>query len=309
MIHNLISRSIRRLEGMTGDIFPAEDQLVTLLFHGVGENNHVLPGQNITLVQLEECIINFKKHRYQFMSPDDVMKGLLTGRRVLLTFDDGYANNLHVLPLLKRYNVPAIFFIASHYIESGKSFWWDSAYRGLKKHGATEKDAVSAIRDLKRKPWNILEREITEKFGVNIWQSIGDTDRPLTSDELKKLSAEPLVTIGNHTMHHTILTNESPETQAEEMRQCQIYLETVLGNAPTWISYPNGYTNTAIENIAVTLGLQAGIQVHGAPMRLPVSKNHPDIMHVHRYAMNTEKDMTSECAKARRRSFLFSSVS
>ena len=43
-----------------------------------------------------------------------------------VTFDDGYADNLHVAkPLLERYGIPATVFVATRYIEQGQRFWWD----------------------------------------------------------------------------------------------------------------------------------------------------------------------------------------
>src|SRR3954469_6240010 len=55
---------------------------------------------------------------------------LSAGRRgrpvVALTFDDGYADNLHVaLPLLERYGAPATVFIATAWTDRGEPFWWD----------------------------------------------------------------------------------------------------------------------------------------------------------------------------------------
>jgi peptidoglycan/xylan/chitin deacetylase (PgdA/CDA1 family) len=50
----------------------------------------------------------------------------LPDRSVIITFDDGYADNLHNgKPLLERYDVPATFFLASGYIGHERGFWWD----------------------------------------------------------------------------------------------------------------------------------------------------------------------------------------
>ncbi|MGL4881521.1 MAG: polysaccharide deacetylase family protein, partial [Waterburya sp.] len=47
-------------------------------------------------------------------------------RAVAITFDDGYANNLHqAKPLLEKYQIPATVFIATGYSEQPKEFWWD----------------------------------------------------------------------------------------------------------------------------------------------------------------------------------------
>ncbi|MDP3731154.1 MAG: polysaccharide deacetylase family protein [bacterium] len=50
----------------------------------------------------------------------------LKNKTVAITFDDGYADNLHhALPILKELNIPATVFVTAGNIVSGKSFYWD----------------------------------------------------------------------------------------------------------------------------------------------------------------------------------------
>jgi peptidoglycan/xylan/chitin deacetylase (PgdA/CDA1 family) len=53
-------------------------------------------------------------------------------RAVVITFDDGYADNLHnATPLLERQGVPATFFLSSGYVGQDQEFWWDELERLL----------------------------------------------------------------------------------------------------------------------------------------------------------------------------------
>ncbi|MGC5197186.1 polysaccharide deacetylase family protein, partial [Aphanothece microscopica] len=50
----------------------------------------------------------------------------LPKRIAVVTFDDGYVDNLHTaLPLLARHKVPATFYITTGYVGSPREFWWD----------------------------------------------------------------------------------------------------------------------------------------------------------------------------------------
>ncbi len=54
------------------------------------------------------------------------------GRSVVVTFDDGYADNLHHgLPLLRAAGIPATVFVIAGQIGSLEEFWWDELERIL----------------------------------------------------------------------------------------------------------------------------------------------------------------------------------
>lgn len=45
---------------------------------------------------------------------------------VVVTFDDGYADNFYnTVPLLERYGIPATLFLTTGLLDQGREFWWD----------------------------------------------------------------------------------------------------------------------------------------------------------------------------------------
>jgi peptidoglycan/xylan/chitin deacetylase (PgdA/CDA1 family) len=59
-------------------------------------------------------------------------EGRLPRRGIVVTFDDGYADNLeNAAPLLERYDVPATVFVASECVGREREFWWDELERLL----------------------------------------------------------------------------------------------------------------------------------------------------------------------------------
>lgn len=57
-------------------------------------------------------------------------------RPVVITFDDGYADNFHdAKPLLERYDIPATMFVTTGGVGYDREFWWDELERLLLQPG------------------------------------------------------------------------------------------------------------------------------------------------------------------------------
>jgi peptidoglycan/xylan/chitin deacetylase (PgdA/CDA1 family) len=57
---------------------------------------------------------------------DDAAGGELAPRSVAVTFDDGYANVLHVAePILSAHSTPATLFVVSQPLVAASEYWWD----------------------------------------------------------------------------------------------------------------------------------------------------------------------------------------
>ncbi|GAB1545566.1 hypothetical protein NUACC21_82420 [Scytonema sp. NUACC21] len=61
-----------------------------------------------------------------------VQNGKPFNRSVAITFDDGYADNLHnAKPLLEQYDIPATVFVATGNLDRERESWWDELERLL----------------------------------------------------------------------------------------------------------------------------------------------------------------------------------
>ncbi|MGF7216165.1 peptidoglycan/xylan/chitin deacetylase (PgdA/CDA1 family) [Spirosoma lacussanchae] len=57
---------------------------------------------------------------------DQLQTGQLTKQAIVLTFDDGYADNFTIArPMLEKYGIPASFFLTTQPLLDQQRFWWD----------------------------------------------------------------------------------------------------------------------------------------------------------------------------------------
>lgn len=106
--------------------------------------------------------------------------GTLPPRAVAVTFDDGYADNLHrALPLLEKYGIPATFFIATGGLGRTREFWWDELERIFLQPGRLP-DALGLTLDGARHWWKLgRDAVLTEEAAVR-WHTWHAEDPPPT---------------------------------------------------------------------------------------------------------------------------------
>ena len=85
--------------------------------------------------------------------------------------------------------------------------------------------------------------------------------------ELKALDADPLCTIGAHTISHPKLDTLSREQQYQEIAKSKQTLESILGHKVCHFSFPHGAHNNDTLDICHELDFQTVVQSWGDPLR------------------------------------------
>jgi peptidoglycan/xylan/chitin deacetylase (PgdA/CDA1 family) len=142
-------------------------------------------------------------------------RGELPERAVVVTFDDGYANNLSTaLPSLAAAGVPASLFVATGFIGSQREFWWDEVERLVCGEAGAQRapvlelsagadslhcsmgDGIDAARQivlwLQARPAGSVEeglQQLRSWTGLDSAPPARETHRPLTLDELRELAS------------------------------------------------------------------------------------------------------------------------
>lgn len=257
-------------------LFQEKNSLIILVFHSIYKNqaektlNYIDPRMGIQIDQFRQIVEYYLDNNYNFISQGDLLNGLRNDKYIMVTFDDGYYNNISILPELNRYKIPAIFFISTNHILKNKCFWWDVLYREKIKRGSSFKTIIKEQNHLKLKTNNEIEAYLIKIFGEKSLQPLSDIDRPFTPDELKTFSKEKYVHIGNHTSDHGILNNYSAHEQKSQILNAQQQIFNMTGSNPIAISYPDGSYSDETIKISNELGIKFGFTVCYKKNYLPI---------------------------------------
>lgn len=198
-------------------------------------------------------------------------------RQFLVTFDDGYRNNLtEALPVLEAHDMPCFLFVTTGFID-GTVYPYELELAEIVEQSETLQipgrdepvvlDTVSERQNLYRdlrlplKPTSREERatfmeQLAEKNRYN--RSEMQSEPLLSWEGIHALSEHPLVTIGVHTQSHVLLSRQPWRVAMEEMRTAKQRLEEQIGRSVTAVSYPYGGNNVFIRQMARWLGFDHG---------------------------------------------------
>jgi peptidoglycan/xylan/chitin deacetylase (PgdA/CDA1 family) len=242
----------------------------------------------VTPQYFEQVIRRLRRSRADLISLDEVHRRLREGdfprRFVAVTFDDGYRDNLEfAYPILRQYQVPFTIFVATSFADRVGELWWvaleavvaQNELIGVRIGGREnwfearnvhEKRAVfdhiySYLRQLKsEEELRNIVREIATRHRVDMGSFCADLC--MTWQELAILAADPLVTIGAHTVNHPILTKLSDQAVHAELENSRNVIEAALGVRPQHLAYPVGDRGAAGPrefDIAATLGFKTAV--------------------------------------------------
>jgi peptidoglycan/xylan/chitin deacetylase (PgdA/CDA1 family) len=237
---------------------------------------------------LEDVVRWLRRSRLDLVSLDEMHRRLTRGdllrRFVCVTIDDGYRDALRwAYPILKTHQVPFTVYIPTSFPDRLGELWWlaleavvarnkrvqllidgkehgfDCASVGEKRHlfeqlygwlrsFRTEEQLRHAVRDLAGR-YQIEISAFCDELCMN-W------------DELAMLAADPLVTIGAHTVNHVMLSKVPEKSARAEMEMSRSVIAASLGRRPDHLSYPVGDAASAGPRefrIACELGFKTAV--------------------------------------------------
>jgi peptidoglycan/xylan/chitin deacetylase (PgdA/CDA1 family) len=220
---------------------------------------------------LDRVIARLRQRRVDIVSMDEAWRRLTErdfGRKfVALTFDDGYRDNLeYAWPVLKKYEVPYMIYIATSFPDRLGELWWVALERVVAKSERMAVEVGGATRffnspdaDAKRRTFEEIYwwlrtidddaelrrvvRDLCKRYGVD--PSAPCTELCMNWNEIGRMAEDPLCTIGAHTINHVFLTKMPENAARTEMKRSADVIEAALGKRPAHFAYPYGDLSAA----------------------------------------------------------------
>ncbi len=270
-----------------------------LFWHGVDQRVNPDVEQEIFDIDVFQQQIAYLNKHYEIITieefEDRLRANSFSGKEVVLTFDDGYANNLYVVaPILNKLNLPFTVFVSVEHVETGQ-FFPTSVNRIITKGAGLERISIPSmeldltlsnekertqacdmishlLKTLPVSEVKTITNDLIGNVDTTTWEKLRrkyKSVRPMTWDEVKKLSDEG-ATIGSHCMWHVCCHENQDEKELEyQISESKRQLEQHLEKECLYFAYPNGdYTD--YSNKCVLNNYKLGFSTKG---RLCISKN------------------------------------
>lgn len=237
---------------------------------------------------LDQVVGQVRAAGFEFLSLDEAATRISERKPAerpfaCFTFDDGYRDNLEfAYPILKRHQVPFTIYVPTDYPDGRGELWWLVLEEVVRQSPAVivqmsgevrtfvcancaeKKAAYDAIywwlRGLPEERARQVVRELAAGAGVDIGAICRDLI--MTWDEIRHLAADPLVTIGAHTVRHYAIAKLDPAQARAEIADSVRRVERELGRACRHFSFPYGDETSATPRdfaIAEDLGLTTAV--------------------------------------------------
>lgn len=242
-----------------------KNQTIVLMYHGVAKDKWFVSGRNWLQVKESEFrkqMEHLKTH-YDVVPLDYALRTLGHKSRrpkVVITFDDGYANNYTVAyPILKELQIPATIFLVSSMIDTANLFWYDRLRTTLV--NALESNKIEEIVESYKvkHPHTIdhLVDEFVRGYTMGSEQQVHDAYGILTYSQIREMQSSGLITFDSHTNRHEIITqlvNDEPYESIGESLEIMRGHGIECGNV---FCYPNGRYNERHFETLHRLGFKA----------------------------------------------------
>jgi peptidoglycan/xylan/chitin deacetylase (PgdA/CDA1 family) len=291
--------------------FRKKNELLTVLFHQVNDNPFTFYPAVPTKVYQETCLFLAKRYEIiHFSEIEQYYQSNPTKPAAIITFDDGMYDIVeHVLPFMEKHQLKFNINIDTEILETKLPQDFLRVYDIL---NSTKKISSYLDADFTEKPIKINydlpieteneftkilsnlpkeeKRKFTEVMHHNLDMKTENYSRVISTEELTELADNKLIEIGSHSHTHAVMTQIKSNDIHFELTHSKKQLEKILKKKIEVIAYPNGASNTQIDQMAIENGYRYLLKTEDKPTVIKDSFNFKSgsYYRINQYHQNTE---------------------
>jgi peptidoglycan/xylan/chitin deacetylase (PgdA/CDA1 family) len=249
-----------------------------LMYHNFCSDEQALP-DHVSVSVLRDQLEYLDRH-FRVIPLSQLLLQLQSGRQldshtVALTIDDGRRNSYQYLfPLLRRFRMPATFFVVSSFVRGEDWIWTDKVLWLAERRKRPIFLAPNRI-DGFFAMLNSLRPEVRDahiealalSMGLRVPTTPPPQYAPCTWPELREMADSGMVEIGSHTVSHPILSSLTDDECWNELTISRAHLEEGLGGKVTAFCFPNGkpgdFRRSQVEQLKAAGYLSAVVTRYG----------------------------------------------
>lgn len=256
--------------------------VVIVMYHGIDktENTQFNP-RFFSISNFEKQIATFKKRFNILTHTDFISKNFAQDRpNILLTFDDGYANNAtYAVPILDKYSAHAYFFVTGVGSLDRKMLWAD-AVDIVSVYGMPNSKVILNNIEFVLQSRKFLNQELnidlkkyvkdsnipgyTEKqqlidqliaiYDFTAKKELDDYWQLMTNEQIRAAATNNNITIGSHGFYHNNLGSLSTSDAVSEVMLSKNYLQDIIQGEVSTIAFPDGSYTEPLNDMLYTNG-------------------------------------------------------
>jgi peptidoglycan/xylan/chitin deacetylase (PgdA/CDA1 family) len=278
--------------------------ILILCYHGVVPDSHSGEFLYRNTVSIREFSnhLEFLSRRFHFISPSELTAAAIESkplpeRPALISFDDGYRNNLlYAAPVLRKFGISSLFSVVTGLIGTANVLWTEEVnfcvldwpgktmplpqkaggYKAVPLPSASEHRVH--IAHTVRQACKEMDREALEQYLCLLKSEVPSARMDLYDellafmswDEVRTLNSQGFA-IGSHTVSHPILSRIPDSELRREIGKSKQRIEDEMGVPCHWLVYPNGQKpdySPEVFRRAREVGYQMGFTARGGYGRL-----------------------------------------
>ena len=258
---------------------------VILTYHSIApleSQTWIDPRNRISPVLFERQARFLAEHR-NVVSLSTLLDAILNGEAlpagtVVITFDDGYRDNLEIAaPILRRYHLPAVLYFPTSVVARGESPWADELYTIFRtrtrnvlhseegeSYKLTDPKASRLAYQFISKQMVTADRVSRDNALASITSQLAPRERPprltLNWQELRTMRDDfPLFSFGLHSANHVDFTSQEEHVVRQELQDCMHDFERELGMPAEHFAYPYNRRNEFTDLCITAAGLRSAV--------------------------------------------------